>query len=661
MRLAARCIATLAIAFAIIPGLRADDTTKPKAKADTVAPVESPASSDTAPAATDATQPVSSATAFAPYSSSLQSQSGYVGSSGAMHSWDEGEHYTPRVEWFLGYSFWRAVPTSNSNRMGYLHGGSTSIAYNFNSYLGLVADFGSYDNNKLTLIGPTGSQTFNSDGSAFSFAFGPRISYRRYERFTPFIEALLGGAHASSVKISGCTGTPNCTFLGSDTGFATFLGTGFDIKISRHISLRLIDADFLLTHFKDPFSTNGQGRGWQDNVRLSTGIVFRFGGSPPAPPPAALMASCSADKSTVYADSREIVTVRVDVSNAGNSSLSYSWIASDGAVDGTGSIVRWNSGRAAPGVYTVKVRADNVRGGTAACSVDIRVEARPIRPPSLNCSADRSPIVQGESTGITSDASDPENRQLTYSYSTSGGRIVGNGPKVRFDSTGSAPGNYSVKCSVANDRGGTADASTNVEVQAPAPPPEVAELEARLSLHSIYFQTARPTEKNPAGGLVESQQEVLAALATDFNRYLTFKPDAHLILGGHADVRGSEEYNKHLTERRVERAKSFLVEHGVPAGSIDVQSFGKDDNLTAEQVKQEMQDNPDLTPEEHQRALANLQIIVLANNRRVDVSLSTTGQQSVRRYPFNAKDAMALISPSVHGKPPAPKSAPPKQ
>ena len=42
--------------------------------------------------------------------------------------------------------------------------------------------------------------------------------------------------------------------------------------------------------------------------------------------------------------------------------------------------------------------------------------------------------------------------------------------------------------------------------------------------------------------------------------------------------------------------------------------------------------------------LNNLPVIVLANNRRVDISLSTTGQQSVHRYPFNAKDAMALIS-----------------
>ena len=57
-----------------------------------------------------------------------------------------------------------------------------------------------------------------------------------------------------------------------------------------------------------------------------------------------------------------------------------------------------------------------------------------------------------------------------------------------------------------------------------------------------------------------------------------------------------------------------------------------------------MDENPDLSAEDRQEMLNNLQAIVLANNRRVDVSLSTTGQQSVRRYPFNAQDALALIS-----------------
>jgi hypothetical protein len=56
-------------------------------------------------------------------------------------------------------------------------------------------------------------------------------------------------------------------------------------------------------------------------------------------------------------------------------------------------------------------------------------------------------------------------------------------------------------------------------------------------------------------------------------------------------------------------------------------------------------ENPDLSPEERARIESHLQIIVWANNRRVDVSLSTTGQQSVRLYPFNAKDSLALLSP----------------
>ena len=185
-----------------------------------------------------------------------------------------------------------------------------------------------------------------------------------------------------------------------------------------------------------------------------------------------------------------------------------------------------------------------------------------------------------------------------------------------------------------------------VEAPPPVEPPaEVKELEIKLALHSIYFKTARPTEKNPGGGLVESQQDVLASLATGFIRYLTFKPDAHLILGGHADLRGSIAYNQALTERRVERAKSFLVEHGVPPGAIEVKALGQQDQLTTEQVRKLIEEDPDLSAQDRQKFLSNLPVIVLANNRRVDVSLSTTGQQSVRRYPFNAKDALGLISP----------------
>jgi hypothetical protein len=41
--------------------------------------------------------------------------------------------------------------------------------------------------------------------------------------------------------------------------------------------------------------------------------------------------------------------------------------------------------------------------------------------------------------------------------------------------------------------------------------------------------------------------------------------------------------------------------------------------------------------------MRNLRTIRLASNRRVDVTLSTTGQSSVRQFPFNAADSLTLI------------------
>jgi hypothetical protein len=180
-------------------------------------------------------------------------------------------------------------------------------------------------------------------------------------------------------------------------------------------------------------------------------------------------------------------------------------------------------------------------------------------------------------------------------------------------------------------------------VENPPPNPEIQELESRLALHSIYFPTAMPPIKDPNAGLVPSQRQTLIALAADFKKYLQSKPDAHLILGGHADHRGTAEFNLKLTERRVNRVKSFLIEQGVPEANFETKAFGKEDNMTSEQVADTINNNPNLTSEERQRALKHIDIVRMASNRRVDVTLSTTGQSSVRQFPFNAGDAMTLI------------------
>jgi hypothetical protein len=114
---------------------------------------------------------------------------------------------------------------------------------------------------------------------------------------------------------------------------------------------------------------------------------------------------------------------------------------------------------------------------------------------------------------------------------------------------------------------------------------------------------------------------------------------------GHADHRGTAAFNQALTERRVARVKSFLVEQGVPESAIDTKAFGAERNLTTEQVKESVQQNTELTSEERKRALARINVIRMASNRRVDVTLNAGGttETSVRQFPFNAADALTLI------------------
>jgi outer membrane protein OmpA-like peptidoglycan-associated protein len=262
-------------------------------------------------------------------------------------------------------------------------------------------------------------------------------------------------------------------------------------------------------------------------------------------------------------------------------------------------------------------------------------------------------VHPGERVHIAATANDPDGDQLTYTWHANGGQFVGTGAEVDLDTTGVAPARYTVTGRVDDGRGGAADCTAELSVEA-APPPAV---EARLAIRSIYFPTALPSTGKPEVGLVESQQRTLLSLASDFKEYLASRPDAHLVLEGHADHRGAPEYNQALSERRVEIAKQFLVKLGVPGANLEAKALGEEQNMTPEQVKQLVEQHPNLTEEQRNKILKNLQTIALAQNRRVDITLSSTGQQSVRQFPFNAEDALTLINPKAGAKAVAKKKA----
>ncbi|MGA9497983.1 MAG: OmpA family protein [Terriglobales bacterium] len=169
------------------------------------------------------------------------------------------------------------------------------------------------------------------------------------------------------------------------------------------------------------------------------------------------------------------------------------------------------------------------------------------------------------------------------------------------------------------------------------------EPEPALSMRSVYFPTNQPTTLKSEVALLPSEKKRLTSIADAFKKYLVYKPDAHLVLSGHADRRGTELYNKPLSDRRAELTKRFLVEQGVPEALIETQAFGMEKNLTADQVKQLLDQDADLSDAERQKALKNLSTIILAFNRRVDLTLSPVGQESTLRYPFNTDDFSALV------------------
>lgn len=550
---------------------------------------------------------------------------------------------SPGGEFFLGYSYVRFQPNTAlvpggptlSEQFDMIPGGVAQITGNINNWFGLMADFGIYNVWDVR----------NVEGRFFTYLFGPRFTYRKH-KWSVFGDALGGGARVTS----SLSGPPTTRFFNHSfhaNAAAAAAGGGFDFNASKHIAIRLGEVEYLLTTFTD----NSNNR--QNNFRVSGGLVFRFGFPAPPPPPRPPTATCTATPSTVHQETTEVAVIRAEAVSPAGRPLTYTWSATGGSVEGTGPEVRWNPGSAAVGSYTVTARVNDGAGGIASCTAEVHLEPRPNRPPVVSSvAASPATIRVGEKSTVTCTASDPDNDPLTYTWSTTGGTITGTGPTAQFDSTGLTAGHYTVTCHVDDGRGGTADGKADIEVQ----PPRA--LEMRLALHSVYFSTALPTVQAPTAGLAASQERTLSGLADDFKKYLTFKPDAYLTLRGHADPRGSVAYNQALSERRVARVKSFLVEQGVPESAIKTEAVGKERQISPAEVKQMTEQDPAITAQQKAAILRNLRTIALAQNRRVDVVLSTTGQTSTRLYPFNAADAASLLSPKG---PPAAKKPPAKK
>jgi outer membrane protein OmpA-like peptidoglycan-associated protein len=569
--------------------------------------------------------------------------------------------YASRWDIFAGYSYIAPhgtvnVPQPNGTVVPYNYnavnlGGLFSGAYYFNKYVGAQAEYGFHEWGDASGNGSNIGTHGNDDG--FQSISGGIIFRFPTEDITPFVHALVGTAQVNGPDFNANRWGPDLT-----------AGGGMDYEtpwLNHRLAIRVFQADYNYIHANFGPGVYG-GRANIDAARLSAGLVFHVGSIAPPPPPTI---ACSANPATVFPGDPVTVTATANGLNPKENAV-YTW-SGDG-VTGNGTTATVATGSLAPGSYTVKCGVKEGRPGKEGlkpwqvADASTTFTVKDFEPPTISCAADPTSIKPGDTANLTATAVSPQNRPLTYTFTATAGTVTPSGATATYNSTGAPSGSVDVTCNVADDKGHSATATANLTILPPPPPPgpspEQIRLEARLALHSVFFPTAQPRATHPEGGLVDSQKGTLSTLATDFKSYLAIKPDAHLTLTGHADVRGTAEYNQALTERRVNRAKSFLVEQGVPEADIDTRAVGKEQQLTTEQVRALVEQNPDLSDVEKKKVLRRLSVIVLAQNRRVDISLSTTGQQSVQLYPFNAADSMTLLNEKA----PAPrKKAAPKK
>jgi len=470
--------------------------------------------------------------------------------------------HTPRVEVFFGYSYLRAVPTlAPGNRLVWLNGGSTSIALNFNRHLGLVGDFGGFDDSQVLLSGVTPSVVVNSSGTVYTYLFGPRLSFRSHERFTPFVQVLFGGARASAVTLAGgCTGL-GCTPLPVENKFAMTAGGGLDFKVRHHLAIRLIQAEYLMTSFEN-HSTGAAAH--QNDVRLSTGLVFSFGGSsgPRMPEYGPVTYSCSVNPMSVF-QGEAIAVSGTAVNLNPNKTAVYTWSADGGTVAGDGSTAKIDTMNAAPGTYTLKghVSEGDRAGDSADCTAPYVVKAP--EPPTISCSASPVTVTAGDPSTITAVAVSPQNRPLTYSYSATAGAVSGSGTTATLATGGVAAGVVNVTCNAVDDKSQTASAMTPVTVVVPVAAP----LPMTSALCSINFDrdVRRPARVDNEG------KACLDQVALSLQR----SPDAKLAMVG--DASGKEKKGSKLAAERATNAKAYLVgEKGIDPSRITVYTGTED-------------------------------------------------------------------------------------
>ena len=85
------------------------------------------------------------------------------------------------------------------------------------------------------------------------------------------------------------------------------------------------------------------------------------------------------------------------------------------------------------------------------------------------------------------------------------------------------------------------------------------------ALKTIYFDFDKYNLRDDARATLDANANILRN-----------DPQMRIVIQGHCDERGTDEYNLALGERRAKAARDYLIKLGIDAGRIDIISYGEE-------------------------------------------------------------------------------------
>lgn len=308
--------------------------------------------------------------------------------------------------------------------------------------------------------------------------------------------------------------------------------------------------------------------------------------------------------------------------------------AVDTSISGIGEVTAQGDRTTTPTHDTRYVLTAKGPGGEATESVAVKVDSTPtailaLAQPEIHYHKIGDRVVEQGSTILNWSATNANSARVEpiNSDAMSGNQKVTADPQQ----TNSGPVNKDITYTLtaANACGGTVTKTAVLRIVGSIDPPPAT------TLASLFFPTAFPTKHHPKVGLVTSEKIALNNLAAQFKHFGMYENNASLVVIGYADVRGSEKYNMDLSQRRAALVRDYLISKGVPAADIKIRAEGKDKQLDRKSV--EVLESK--SAEKPERWLTkNGKTTWLAYNRRADLVLEPTGQQSAMTYPINTPD-----------------------